>query len=154
TAPDGRSVTYGSVAQAAAASTTTEVAVTLKPDSELRLVGTPQRRVDALDIVTGRKQVAADLEVPDALPTMGRRPPTSNGTVVSVANLSAVEAMPGITDVAVIPTGVAVRGETFGQCIDAVRALSVMWGAGTAEGKSDADIEHELASAELPLPAV
>ena len=31
--------------------------------------------------------------------------------------------MPGITDVVRVATGVAVRGQTFGQCIDAVRAL-------------------------------
>ena len=36
-------------------------------------------------------------------------------------------AMPGVTDVALVATGVAVRGETFGQCIDAVRALDVDW---------------------------
>ena len=34
--------------------------------------------------------------------------------------------MSGVTDVAVIPTGVAVRAKTFGQCIDAVDALSVV----------------------------
>jgi isoquinoline 1-oxidoreductase beta subunit len=44
-----------------------------------------------------------------------------------------------------------VRGATFGQCIDAVRALDVSWGPGTAEGRSDADIERELVAAELPL---
>jgi len=33
--------------------------------------------------------------------------------------------MPGVTDVVMVDTGVAVRAATFGQCIDAVRALSV-----------------------------
>jgi isoquinoline 1-oxidoreductase beta subunit len=151
TAPDGRSVTYGDVAGAAATSTTTAVSVELKPDSALRLVGTPQSRVDALEAVTGRKRFAMDLDVPGALPTMVCRPPTINGTVVAVHNADAVRSMPGITDVAVVPTGVAVRGATFGQCIDAVRALDVSWGPGTAEGKSDVDIERELIGAELPL---
>ena len=45
----------------------------------------------------------------------------------TVRNMAAVKAMPGITDVAVITYGVAVRGETFGQCIDALRALDVDW---------------------------
>jgi isoquinoline 1-oxidoreductase beta subunit len=39
--------------------------------------------------------------------------------------------MLGITDVAIVSTGVAVRGETLGQCIDAVRGLDVSWGPGT-----------------------
>ncbi|HWM38888.1 MAG TPA: molybdopterin cofactor-binding domain-containing protein, partial [Streptomyces sp.] len=57
----------------------------------------------------------------------------------------------GITDVAVISTGVAVRGRTFGQCVDAVRALRVDWGPGTEDGKSDKDVLQELRKAEIPL---
>ena len=84
------------------------------------------------------------------------RPPTINGTPKSVQNLAAVKAMPGITDVAMISTGVAVRGATFGQCIDAIRALKVTWNPGTEDGKSDATVFAELKAAELPLvvPAV
>jgi len=59
--------------------------------------------------VTGRKRFTMDLAVPGALPTMVCRPPTINGKVGSVANLAAVRAMPGVTDVVVISTGVAVR---------------------------------------------
>src|SRR6202011_1222579 len=67
-------------------------------------------------------------------------------------------AMPGITDVAIIPHtqfvpgGVAVRGKTFGQCIDAVDALQVAWGPGTVDGKSDQDVLADLGKAELPPP--
>jgi isoquinoline 1-oxidoreductase beta subunit len=92
-----------------------------------------------------------DVVVPNALPTMVCRPPTINGKVVAVGNLAAVKAMPGVTDVVTIPTGVAVRAQTFGQCIDAVRALQVTWGPGTAEGASDASVRAELARAELPM---
>ncbi len=59
--------------------------------------------------------------------------------------------MPGVTHVAIIPTGVAVRATTFGQCIDAVRALDVEWNAGTVSGKSSADILKEVRAAQLPL---
>ena len=47
-----------------------------------------RRRIDAVDIVTGRKKFAMDLDVPGALPTMVCRPPTINGTARSVANLA------------------------------------------------------------------
>ncbi|HEV2370164.1 MAG TPA: molybdopterin cofactor-binding domain-containing protein [Acidimicrobiales bacterium] len=151
TAPDGRTATYGQLATLAAAASTSEVSVTLKADSQLKVVGTPQSRIDARDIVTGRKTFTMDLDVPGALPTMVCRPPTINGTVVAVDNLAQVKGMPGITDVAVVPTGVAVRGATFGQCIDAVDALQVKWGPGTAEGKSDTSVLAELRAAELPL---
>jgi isoquinoline 1-oxidoreductase beta subunit len=75
-----------------------------------------------------------------------------------VRNLAQVKAMPGITDVAIVPHtkdvagGVAVRGETFGQCIDAVRALDVDWAAGAAAGKFDATVLADLRKAELPVP--
>jgi isoquinoline 1-oxidoreductase beta subunit len=147
----GRSLTYGELAEKAASMTTSQVAVTLKESADFKVIGTPQRRLDARDAVTGRKQFAMDVRVPGALPAMVCRPPTINGTVRSVDNLAEVRAMPGITDVVPVSTGVAVRGRTFGQCIDAVRALKVTWGPGTAEGKSDATVLEELRRAELPL---
>ena len=156
-APSGQTVSIGSLAQKAAATSTRTVAATLKPQSALSLVGTPQRRIDAVDIVTGRKTFAMDLNIPNALPTMLCRPPTINGTARAVRNLAQVKAMPGITDVAIIPHtdtvagGVAVRGATFGQCIDAVDALDVDWGPGSVDGKSEADVLADLKRAELPM---
>ncbi|WP_137991339.1 molybdopterin cofactor-binding domain-containing protein [Streptomyces vilmorinianum] len=147
----GRSLGFGELAVKAASLTDTAVGVTLKDPSEFRVIGTDQRRIDALEAVTGRKTFAMDVQVPGALPTMVCRPPTINGTVRSVDNLDEVRAMPGITDVVRISTGVAVRGRTFGQCIDAVRALRVTWGPGTAEGASDATVLQKLRAAELPL---
>ncbi|MFE9096896.1 molybdopterin cofactor-binding domain-containing protein [Streptomyces sp. NPDC007264] len=149
----GRSLTYGELVGKAASLTTTQVSVTLKEPSDFKVIGTAQRRIDALEAVTGRKRFAMDLHVPGALPAMVCRPPTINGTVRSVENLDEVRAMPGITDVVPVSTGVAVRGRTFGQCIDAVRALRVTWNPGTAEGRSDATVRDELRRAELPLPA-
>lgn len=157
TAPDGTSLSYGSLATAAAASRTQAVLAQLKPASQQTLVGTPQPRIDAMEIVTGTKQFAMDLDVPGALPTMVCRPPSINGTVLAVLNEAEVRAMGGVTDVAIIPHtqfvpgGVAVRATTFGQCIDAVRALQVQWAPGAASSKSDADVLQDLINAELPM---
>ncbi|MFF4361357.1 molybdopterin cofactor-binding domain-containing protein [Streptomyces sp. NPDC001604] len=150
----GKSLTYGELAAKAAAVTTSQVSVMLKKPSEFKVIGTPQRRIDALEAVTGRKKFAMDVHVPGALPAMVCRPPTINGTVRTVENLDEVRTMPGITDVVRISTGVAVRGRTFGQCIDAVRALEVTWGPGTVDDATDDTIRDELRKAELPLPAV
>ncbi|MFG2881874.1 molybdopterin cofactor-binding domain-containing protein [Streptomyces sp. NPDC048297] len=150
----GKSLSYGELAEKAASMTTGQEPVTLKQASEFKVIGTAQGRIDAREAVTGQKKFAMDLQIPGALPTMICRPPTINGTVRSVGNLAEVRAMPGITDVVTISTGVAVRGRTFGQCIDAVRALNVTWGPGTAEGKSDKVIQDELRKAELPLVAL
>lgn len=154
-APGGRTLTYGALAGKAAVSRTKRVTTVLK--AKHTLVGTPRRRIDAMDIVTGRKQFAMDLDIAGALPTMVCRPPTINGTALAVKNLAQVQAMPGITDVAIIPHtafvpgGVAVRGSTFGQCIDAIRALDVKWGPGSVDDKSDADVLKDLKAGELPL---
>ncbi|MGW5640747.1 molybdopterin cofactor-binding domain-containing protein, partial [Streptomyces sp. NPDC003832] len=145
-----RSSTPG-LARKAAAVETQAVTAVLKPAGSFTVIGTPRGRIDALAAVTGRKKYTMDLDVPNALPTMVCRAPTINGTVGSVANLDEVRAMPGVTDAVAISTGVAVRARTFGQCIDAVRALRVTWRPGTAEGQSDESVLAELRRAEIPL---
>ncbi|GAA5158765.1 MULTISPECIES: xanthine dehydrogenase family protein molybdopterin-binding subunit [Amycolatopsis] len=151
TSSAGQTATYGSLAEAAASSRLEEVTAQPKATSQFKLVGTPQNRIDARDAVTGRKRFTMDLQVPDALPAMVCRPPTIGGTVASVANLAEVKAMPGITDVAVISTGVAVRGRTITHCMDAVRALKVNWNPGPVAAESDASVLKKLRAATLPM---
>ncbi len=150
-APTGVSIPYGELAEKAASLQDKQVAVELKPESEFKIIGKPQGRVDALDAITGQKEFATDLDMPDAWPTMVCRAPTINGTVRSINNAAKVKRMPGVTDLATITTGVAVRARTFGQCIDAIRALDVTWNPGPVEGTSDASIEKELKEATPPM---
>jgi isoquinoline 1-oxidoreductase subunit beta len=150
-APDGRTMTYGDLAEKAAVTETREIEVQLTPASAFKVIGKPHNRVDAHDAVTGRKKYAMDMHIPGALPTMVCRPPTIKGTVKRVRNLAAVKAMPGVTHVGVISTGVAVRARTFGQCIDAVRALKVTWNPGTVDKESDQTLLKELEANELPF---
>ncbi|GGR89441.1 isoquinoline 1-oxidoreductase subunit beta [Streptomyces aureoverticillatus] len=151
TAPGGGRVGIGELAEKAAGVKARRVSVELKEREQFKVIGRPHNRIDALAAVTGRKKFALDLDVPDAKPTMVCRPPTINGKVGSVANLDEVRAMTGVTDVAVVSTGVAVRARTFGQCVNAVRALRVTWRPGTAEGKSDESVLKTLKAAEPPL---
>jgi isoquinoline 1-oxidoreductase subunit beta len=146
-APNGKRLSYGELAVKAASRETKPVTVELKPESAFTLVGRPTRRVDALAAVTGRKQFAMDLSVPGAKPCMVCRPPTINGKAGTVHNLEAVKAMPGITDVVPIASGIAVRGETFGQCIDAVNALQVDWKPGPKAAESDGTVLQGLKAA-------
>lgn len=154
TAPDGSSVTYGELAGRAAGATDRTVEVQLKGEDDFSVVGTPTNRVDALAAVTGQKDFTTDLQVEGALPTMVCRAPTLNGTPVRIRNKGAVRRMPGVTHVAQVSTGVAVRARTFGQCIDAVRALDVEWRDGPVAGESDATVLRRLRSAQLPMPAL
>ena len=150
--PNGSSVTYGELAARAASVTTRAVEVVLKESSEFTVIGTPQNRVDALASVTGTKDFVTDLKIDNALPTMVCRAPTLNGTATSIRNEAAVKAMPGVTHVALLDFGVAVRARTFGQCIDAVRALDVVWAPGPVAGESDASILRQVRASQLPMP--
>ncbi|KUJ41345.1 isoquinoline 1-oxidoreductase [Streptomyces albus subsp. albus] len=150
-APDGRSASYGSLAAAAAAPDLTSLAAAPKPESAHTLVGTATSRIDARAMVTGRQRYTLDLDIPGAKPCMVRRPPSINGTVESVNNEAAVRAMSGVLDVVVIPSGVAVVAETFGQALNAKNALDVAWGPGTVDALSDDGIRDRLTSATAPF---
>ncbi|GAB3497408.1 molybdopterin cofactor-binding domain-containing protein [Flexivirga lutea] len=104
-APNGTSVSYGALATKAATTTTKAAKTQLKARTSFSVVGTPRNRVDARDIVTGKKQFTMDLQVPDALPTMVCRAPGLNGRPVA---LRAVQAdfggsvVPGADDASVL----------------------------------------------------
>ncbi len=151
TSATGTQIPYGELAEKAASDVTKQVEAALKPESEFGVIGKPHNRIDALEAVTGRKKYAMDLDVEGGKPTMVCRAPTIKGTPGSVANLEQVQTMPGVTHVVPIATGVAVRAETFGQCIDAVNALEVSWNAGTVDGESDETILEKVRAAEIPL---
>lgn len=152
-APDGTSVTFGELAPLAASPTTEQVEVGLEEKAEKRVIGTPRNRVDALEAVTGRKAFSMDLDVEGALPTMVCRPPTLFGSPERLNNEAEIMAMPGVEDIAVVDTGVAVRARTFGQCIDAIMVMDVDWAGGPIEGESDQTILARVKKAEVPLAA-
>lgn len=151
TSPTGQTATYGSLSAAAASPTLATLAVTPKPPSEYRLVGTPTSQVANRAIVTGQQQYTLDLDIPGAMPTMVRRAPTIKGTLVSFNNPGVISGMPGVLDVAVVPTGVAIRAETFGQAIDAVYAVDATWAPGPVADQDDETIRNQLIAALLPL---
>ncbi|RSM86315.1 xanthine dehydrogenase family protein molybdopterin-binding subunit [Kibdelosporangium aridum] len=149
-APDGRNATFGSLSTAAAKIIAPAVAAKPKPESQQRIVGTPATRLDARDIVTGKAKFALDIRVPGAKPAVVKRPPSIGGTVQSVDD-TAAKAMPGVLAVARIPSGVAVVAETFGQAIEATKALKVTWGKGTVDEMSDVDVKRRLRASVPPL---
>lgn len=102
----------------------------------------PPRHRGRADPHTGGQRYVADLDVPDALPTMVARPPTVNGRPRSVLNEQEVLAVPGVTDVAMLDTGVAIRARTFGQCIDALQVIEVEWDDGPAVGLDDTAVSR------------
>jgi isoquinoline 1-oxidoreductase beta subunit len=151
-ADDERTATYASLAVAAADPGLSLTAVTPKSAAEFRVIGKPAGRIDARKMVTGQFEYTLDLNVvPDAKPCLVHRPPTIQGRPLRVRNDAEVRAMPGVIDIAVIKTGVAILAETFGQAWDAKKVLRVDWSAGTVDGLSNEDIFAKLAAATVPL---
>lgn len=151
TGAGGRVLPFSALAEKAATQVTQQVQVTLKPKENFKVIGKPQNKTDARDIVTGKKVFATDLQIPDALPTVICRAPDLNGYPKKVNNIDAVRSMPGVTDVEKVGNGVAVRAATFGQCIDGVNALDVTWVRGTVAGENDDSVLAKVRKAELPL---
>ncbi len=160
-ADDGRTLTFGALS-GLAATLPVPAGVAPKSPSQYKVIGTSARRLDAMDIVTGKKKFTMDVNVPNAKPTMLRMPSQIRGKVVSVNNMGTVRAMPGVLEVVVLPTGgtivpfppgVAVMAETFGQAYDAARALDITWGDGPLAGQSDATIQAALKASILPMAA-
>ncbi|MEV1292902.1 molybdopterin cofactor-binding domain-containing protein [Pseudonocardia sp. NPDC049635] len=148
---NGEELPFGELTEAAASPVNDAVEVVLKPREEFSVIGTPRTKSDARAMVTGKKKFLTDLQIPDALPTVICRGPNLNSAPRGVANLDEVRSMPGVTDVAQVRTGVAVRAVTFGQAVDAVNALDVSWDGGTVEGEDDESILAAVRRAELPL---
>lgn len=147
----GHNATYGELASSAASQVVEAVEVVLRPKEDFRVIGKPRNRLDARDAVTGKKQYTTDLDVPGALPTMVCRAPTHGGTPRRLNNRARILRLPGVTHVAKVPTGIAVRARTFGQCIDAIREMDVDWNPGPVDGESDSTVLAKLRGQELPM---
>ena len=151
TGMNGEELPFGELTEKAAAPVTAIADVVLKEREQFTIIGQPRTKSDALAMVTGKKQFATDLQIADALPTVVCRGPGLNSAPQGVNNKETVQGMPGVTDVAEVPFGVAVRARTFGQAIDAVNALDVNWDAGTVAGENDDSVLAKVKGGELPL---
>ena len=149
---DGHSIPIGDLSEAAASPQLKVAAAAPKDPSTFGLVGKPHNRKDARAMVTGQLRYTNDLEpVPGLLRAMVRRPPTLNGTVKAILNEKEIRAMPGIRDLVVIPTGVAVLADTFGQALDGKEALEVSWNPGTVDDEDNDSILAKLKAVNAPL---
>ncbi len=147
---DGRRLPYAALAgQAAALPAPTEKAA-LKDPARFRIVGTPQRVVDARDIVTGRSVYGLDVMPDDTLVAVMARCPTFDGALESFDDRAA-RAVPGVVDVVAIPgpkpgeplaenlaAGVAVLARSTWAALRGRAALKVRWQPGPHVQESSA----------------
>lgn len=148
----GHQIPIGELSEAAASPQLKVAKAAPKDPSTYQLVGRPQNRKDARAMVTGEFKYTNDHEpVKGLLRAMVRRPPTINGTVKAIPNEATVRKMPGIRGIYVVPTGVAVLADTFGQALDGKEALKVTWNAGTVDTQNDATVRQALRDVNIPM---
>jgi isoquinoline 1-oxidoreductase beta subunit len=140
--PSGRTVTFGGVA-AAAAEIAPPAKVKLKDPKDWKLIGTPQRRRDVLDKVTGKPIYAIDVRLPNMLYAAIVQCPVFKGTVKSVDE-TRLAAMKGIRRVVKQPDTVAVVADTWWRAKKAAEALRVTWDFGAGADVSSATISAKL----------
>jgi isoquinoline 1-oxidoreductase beta subunit len=137
----GRSLGFGELAvRAAQQPVPNGKALTLRPRSELPNLGKMLPLVDAPDIVTGRTQYGADVQLPGMLIAVIVRPPVVGGRVVKY-DAQRTLAIRGVRKVVVLPVpkppfafqplgGVAVVADDTWSAMRGAHALAIEWDAG------------------------
>lgn len=158
---DGRSASLASLSASASGIALPSTLIG-RPAGQPRVIGKPQRRIDGLDIVTGKKKFTMDQDVPNARPAMVRMPTQMNGKVLGVGPESIARAKAAFPNIKVIviptggtivkiPPGVAVVADTFGEAWAAANMLDIVCGDGPMAGLSDETIKARLKRNLLPL---
>ena len=131
-AANGKSATYGSLAEAASKLKAPEKVV-LKDPSEFRIVGKRVKRLDTPAKVNGTAIFGIDVKLPGMVYATLAMCPVIGGTVKSFDAVRA-KGMPGVVEVVQIPDGIAVVATTYWQARKAREALSIVWDEGVNAG--------------------
>ena len=140
-----RSLTYGSLAEAAARMPIPQN-VPLKDPSQYHLIGKPTKRLDTPQKVNGSAQYGIDTRLPGMLYAVVARCPVFGGKVASF-DAAKAKAVPGVKDVIQISNGVAVVADNTWAAMQGRRALDVQWDEGPNATLTSAGISKLLADA-------
>ncbi|HEY0439518.1 MAG TPA: molybdopterin cofactor-binding domain-containing protein, partial [Xanthobacteraceae bacterium] len=143
--PNGRALRFGEIAEAAARMPR-PAAVKLKDPKDWRLIGTPQRRLDVADKVSGKAVYGIDVRMPGMLYAAIAQCPVFGGTLQSVGD-SKLVGTNGIVRVVRLRDAVAVVGESWWQAQRALEALPIVWDHGEAASLATAEIQDLLRQA-------
>ncbi|HXF78827.1 MAG TPA: xanthine dehydrogenase family protein molybdopterin-binding subunit [Usitatibacter sp.] len=126
--PGGRKLSYGQLASAAAALPVPET-VALKDPKDFKLIGSPTRRIDSAEKTDGRAKFGLDVQRKGLHVAVVARPPVFGG-LVKAMNADKVKAVPGVTHVVELASGVAVVGTNFWSAKKGRDVLEVEWDLG------------------------
>jgi isoquinoline 1-oxidoreductase beta subunit len=123
--PSGRTLRFGEVAEAAA-KLPPPAEPKLKDPKDWTLMGTPQKRLDTMDKVTGKPIFGSDVRVPDMLYAAIVQCPVFGGTPKSYDE-DKIRSLKGVRRVVPLPNSVAVVADSWWQAKQAIDALPVTW---------------------------
>jgi isoquinoline 1-oxidoreductase beta subunit len=140
--PSSRTLRFGEVAEAAA-KLPPPAEPKLKDPKDWTLMGTPQKRLDTMDKVTGKPIFGIDVRVPDMLYAAIVQCPVFGGTPKSYDE-DKIRSLKGVRRVVPLPNSVAVVADSWWQAKQAIDALPVTWDEGQNGKVSSAAIAELL----------
>lgn len=143
--PDGKTLTYGAVATAAAKLTLPEHP-TLKSADEFVLLGKPVPRTDTPSKVDGTAVFGIDVKLPGMLFATVAHSPVFGGTVKHY-DPAAAKAVPGVRAVVPVAHGVAVVAHGYWAAHKALLAMPIAWDDAGHGDVSSASILKEFEAA-------
>jgi len=140
----GKSATFGDLVARAAEQEVPAEPVLKSPD-EWVYIGKSFPRVDTANKTVGApKTYTLDFQTDDMLVAVIARSPRFGGKPVSFTGADEAKAVPGVVDVMMIPTGVAVIAKSTWPAIKARDLLSIEWDDSAAETRSTDAMMAEL----------
>jgi isoquinoline 1-oxidoreductase subunit beta len=134
-----RQTSFGELAEAAAL-LPVPAQVTLKDAKDFKLIGAANlSRIDGKPKILGTAIFASDFSLPGMLTAVVARPPRF-GAVVRGFEAAAAKALPGVTDVEQISTGVAVVAKSFSAARRGRDLLHIDWDESKAETRSTPEL--------------
>ena len=126
-----RKVTYGELIGGKKFSLSLNAGAKRRHPREWTVLGTPVKRLDMPEMVTGRLEYVHNVRVPGMVHGRVVRPPTVGATLVSVDERS-VSGMPGFIKVVIKKDFVGVVFEKQWQAVQAANRITVTWKPGPA----------------------
>jgi isoquinoline 1-oxidoreductase beta subunit len=145
--PSGRRLSFGALA-ADAAREPVPADPALKSPADFRLIGRRVPRLDTPDKIRGRAVFGIDVRVPGLLHAAVARPPVRGGAVKGYDRAAALR-VPGVRQVAEVPSGVAVIAESTWAAFRGREALAAAFEPGPNGALDSAALSRLLAEAPL-----
>lgn len=147
--PDGKSLTFGAIVSLGEDTLKPAAKFSLKDPKDWTLIGTPAKRLEARDKVTGQAVFASDIREPGMLYAELELCPYADGTL-GTFDEAAVRNLPGVVQVLAMPAAagapaaIAIVADQRWRAHRAVQSLNATWRPGAAGAFDQSLIDETL----------